>query len=178
MAAMMNVSILLLFCAKICHPFVITSNNNNALFAIMKRTHRSPAATYNSKEDDTDDEKSWEWDGVVVEGAHDDEFDSVDQDVDAFVPSMNFMSMANSVTSPALMAATGGAEFDPLENMGKIHRMSVEEEGVSEEDLLEMGGDPAFLDDVEEDSGTGSREVINDSGFFWDGEIDEDAHLE
>lgn len=178
MAAMVNLSILLL-CAKICHPFTITPN---ALIA-MKKSYQSPAATYNSKESDIDEEESWEWDGVVIEGAHDSEFESVDGDADAFVPSMNFMSMANSVTSPALTAAAGGgsgakSEFDPLKNAGIIHRISMEKEGMSEDDLLEMGGDPAFLDDVEEDR-EGLKEEIDDSHFFgWDGEVDEDAHLD
>ena len=103
------------------------------------------------------------------------------------MPSMTFMSMASSVTSPALAAATSGSaeEFDQYKNSGILHRMSADKEEMggatmmSEEDLMEMGGDPAFLD-FDDMEGDGSRaEVDDDAAFFgWDGEVNEDAHLD
>ena len=128
----------------------------------------------------------WEWDGVVVEGAQDAEFGATDDDDDYFAPSIGFMSMASSVTSPALSAAIGSgspaSEFDPLANAGRLHRTSsLDKEAMSEADLLDIGGDPDFLDsvDVDEEEGEGLREEMDDSDFFdWDGTVDEDAHFD
>lgn len=140
-----------------------------------------------AKENKVESSEPWEWDGVVVEGAHDAEFGATDDDDDYFAPSIGFMSMASSVTSPALTAATGSgspgaSEFDPLANAGRLHRTSsLDKEAMSEADLLDIGGDPDFLDsvDVDEEEGEGLREEMDDSDFFdWDGTVDEDAHFD
>ncbi|KAL7472354.1 hypothetical protein ACHAXS_012688 [Conticribra weissflogii] len=117
------------------------------------------------------------------------------------MPSIGFLSMANSVASPALEAATSrqapssndrsNFEFDLMKNSGKIHqKFLIESSGdydfdVSEDELLEMGGDPSFIssDDDRDDSDDrdveGKIESENDADFFeWDGTVDEDAHLD
>lgn len=141
---------------------------------IQKTKMPTPSkVTLNAKEESSDKEEKLLWDGEVIEGAHDAEFESFDE-ADVFVPSFNFMSMANSVTSPALAVAAG--EFDSLKNMGQIHQVAMEKEGrevMTEDDLLEMGGDPSFLDDVEDDAGFKGM-----GNFVWDGEVNEDAHLD
>ncbi|KAL7535831.1 hypothetical protein ACHAXR_012698 [Thalassiosira sp. AJA248-18] len=202
----MRNTFLLLLCTHrlFCHSFVIVDLNSIAS-AMKKTISSSPSTTTtcNAKEegDDIQDEESWEWDGVVVEGAHDDEFEAVDNDpADIFVPSASFMSMASSVTSPALTAVSSdgsgsgsgatksGELFDPLKNSGKLHRMELMEEGeMSADDLLQNGGDPFFLDDkddvVGKDGGMSEEEMDDlldmggDPAFFgWDGTVDEDAH--
>jgi hypothetical protein len=135
-----------------------------------------------------------EWDGTVVEGAHDDEFggEPSDDDDDLFIPSAGFLSEAASIISPVL-AMTAGSDgsiivgagiplFDPFKNAGRIHQLSMleKENGsdyiISEDDLEEMGGDPSFLDNsvvINDKIGT----IDDDSSkFIWDGTIDEDAH--
>lgn len=137
--------------------------------------------------------KRAEWDGTVVEGAHDDEFGGEPSNDDVlFIPSAGFLSEATSIISPALAMMTGsrgstiaGAGiplFDPIKNAGRIHQLSMMEKEngtdyiISVDDLEEMGGDPSFLDNVV---------VVNDkigtidddsSKFIWDGTVDEDAH--
>ena len=130
-----------------------------------------------------EEDTTFEWDGIVIEGAHDDEFDSVDDTEEFFMPSMTLLSMANSVESPALMAATGN--FDVKKNSGKLHQLAMEkEEELNEDDLLEMGGDPSFLDDFDDDGDMKYKNKgidcgYDDAGFFlWDGEVNEDAHLD
>ena len=99
------------------------------------------------------------------------EFESIDDAEDAFVPSVGFLSMAQSVQSPAMTAA-----FDPYSNAGKIHQLSmVESDGLNIDDLEEMGGDPSFLDDPEGGEPEGREE---EGDFFWDGEVNEDAWLD
>ena len=130
-----------------------------------------------------EEDTTFEWDGIVIEGAHDDEFDSVDDTEEFFMPSMTLLSMANSVESPALMAATGN--FDVKKNSGKLHQLAMEkEEELNEDDLLEMGGDPSFLDDFDDDGDMKYKNKGIDGGyddadfFLWDGEVNEDAHLD
>ena len=141
--------------------------------------------------EDVNNEK-WEWDGTIQEGAHDDEFDSIDDvgDDDEFVPSIGFMSAAamladssGSVIGGVTAAATQASTiFDPLLNSGTIHRISLmeeDDENMSEDDLLEMGGDPDFLDDDIGVVDVGAFKEIDDSDIFeWDGMVDEDAHLD
>lgn len=123
-----------------------------------------------------------EWDGVPIEGAHDEEFEPGSNKIDAadmFVPSTSFMSMANSVPSPVI--GTGG-DFDPLRNMGKLHKAEVKDD-VNEDDLLEMGGDPFFLEDGEREESDRNmlkvmKELDEPNDFEWDGMIDEDAHFD
>lgn len=168
---------LLLLCARFCHPFVAP----NRIVATTRSEPPSSHATIGAEGERADvPDEPWEWDGEVVEGAHDAEFDSVDDPSDAFVPSPGFMSVASSVASPALAAASSGGGgggtggFDPLKNAGIIHRMSKEAEGITEDDLLDMGGDPEFLDDAGD-----AEEEGGDPDFFdWDGTVDEDAHLD
>jgi hypothetical protein len=134
-----------------------------------------------------------EWDGTVVEGAHDDEFGGEpSDDDDLFIPSAGFLSEATSIISPvlAMTVGSGGSTiveagiplFDPFKNAGRIHQLSMmeKEDGtdyiISEDDLEEMGGDPSFLNNsvvVNDRIGT----IDDDSSkFIWDGTIDEDAH--
>lgn len=187
--AVMKTPLLLLLCTRFCHSFVVIPPTNT--ITTVKKT--LVTASFNSKEssdsdDNQDEEEPWEWDGVVVEDAHTEEFESADDPSDGFMPSMSFMSMANSVASPALTAAAGGGvtassatpDFDQYKNMGKIYRMELEKEdrGMNEEDLLEMGGDPAFLDDSWEAEGFGAKKMDDAEFFGWDGEVNEDAHLD
>ena len=181
--AIISTSILLLLCTHLSHSF-ITNPSCYKYCDGRQQVLTSQSPIFNTKESNTDAEEDWEWDGLVVEGAHDAEFESVDNaDSDAFVPSISFMAMANSVTSPALTAATGGSStastgaFDPLQNAGILHRMSMEKDTMDEDTLLEIGGDPAFLDDDDEEEEAAKE--IDDSDFFeWDGTVDEDAHLD
>ncbi|KAL7456357.1 hypothetical protein ACHAWC_007881 [Mediolabrus comicus] len=130
-------------------------------------------------------EDDWEWDGNPIEGAHDSEFDDGSGSMDdVFMPSAAFMSMATSVASPALSVigtGTGGSSsnFNQKQNAGKLH--------LSEDDdfdLEEIGGDPGFLDD--DDTGGNDEKPFEsmqfdkemDDDLFWDGLVDEDAHLD
>ena len=148
-------------------------------------------AKESNKNDDDDNmkigEDQFEWDGVVVEGAHDADFDSIDTTDNTFMPSISLLSMANAVPSPVMdVANNGGGEtsgsgsdsnFDPLKNMGKIHQLALEDE-VNEENLLEMGGDPSFLDSDDDDDMKFSD--MDDANLFggWDGTVDEEAHMD
>lgn len=180
---------LLLACARQCHSFVVAPSVIAIAIATTKpNSLPSSTSTFSTKESDDLDDK-WEWDGEVVEGAHDAEFEGYGgADDDIVVPSLGFMSMASSVASPTMAVAASGespafANFDRIANMGKLHRMELEKElkkgnDVDEDDLMEMGGDPSFLDD-EEDGEGGMGEGMDDSDFFeWDGEVDESAHLD
>jgi hypothetical protein len=121
-----------------------------------------------------------EWDGIPIEGAHDEDFEPGSGKIDAtdiFVPSVNFMSMANSVPSPII----GVKDFDPLSNMGKLHKAELKDDVLlSEDDLLDIGGDPFFLDDDnnEERERKMRMELDKTNDFEWDGTVDEDAHLD
>ena len=119
------------------------------------------------------EEGEYEWDGVVIEGVHDADFE-VNDPTDNFMPSMTLLSMANSVESPAMMETS----FDSMANAGKIHQIVMEnEDELNEDNLLEIGGDPDFLDLIAEDK-IGIDDDGDDSSFFWDGEVNEDAHLD
>lgn len=142
------------------------------------------------------DSKRAEWDGTVVEGAHDDEFggEPSDDNNDIFIPSAGFLSEATSIVSPALAVATAGSGgggstivggiplFDPFKNAGTIHQLSMMEKEngsdyiISEDDLEEMGGDPSFLDNVVVVNDRIGTIDDNSSKFIWDGTVDEDAH--
>ena len=175
---------------RFCHSFTSSSHTNYC--------HQNPVvlllATITNRASRSDE--IWEWDGTVQEGAHDDEFESIDDtDDEEFVPSIGFMSAAalladtttgTGVASTDLQAST--ILFDPLKNYGIIHRLSAMEEedddNMSEDDLLEMGGDPDFLGDDDDESahGTNQMSILNDMDasvvFEWDGMVDEDAHLD
>ncbi|KAL9183823.1 hypothetical protein ACHAXT_004679 [Thalassiosira profunda] len=183
------IACVILLCVRACQAFVPTLG----FIGTGRQLPSSSVAVCHAKKDtdgvagdarkDTDGEAEPEWDGVVIEGAHDADFDSIDDSADAFVPSIGFMSMAQSVTSPALSAIGSGGntstEFDPLANAGILHRMTKDTDTISEDDLLDMGGDPAFLDvEVDAGEGTGPHEELDDSDFFWDGTVDEDAHMD
>ena len=171
----------------------------------MKQQQHSQLLNSKAKDNDDDEDEPFEWDGVVVEGAHDAEFEGGATADDIFMPSAAFMNMANSVSSPALAASQGmgvnasgksqaEVDFDPFKNAGKVHQMAMNKQensdsGMNEDDLLEMGGDPAFLDDdvnAKDDTGMMSAEEMfdleemgGDPAFFgWDGTVDEDAHLD
>ena len=176
-----------------CPSFVISNNNpNDALVRGRDRASGSarrppspPPLAASPSQEKTGRGIGWEWDGEVEEGAHDAEFgawgdDDGEEDDGVFVPSAGFLSDANSVASPALAATAGAATapFDPSKNAGAIHRLSgMDSEGgdgdyvMSEDDLMEMGGDPAFLDDD-----AWAKPPTGDGDFFWDGTVDEDAH--
>ena len=150
----------------------------------------------NKKKVDLEEEEKWEWDGEPIEGSHDDEFEprQFDKDSVPFLPSIGFMSMANSISSPALDAVVSSSSsrapptpaamaFDRNKNSGILHQIFMEKEEaarmegfvVSGDDLMEMGGDPSFL--AEDDNDNGGYEKMNLDGG-WDGTVDEDAHLE
>ncbi len=125
-----------------------------------------------------DEEDDWEWDGNPIEGAHDAEFEDGSGAVDEFFLSADFMSMANSVTSPALsVIGTGGSSstFDQSKNAGKLHLMDEEDF-----DLEEIGGDAGFLDEedteIETEFGKIKFNKSMDDDLFW--EVDEDAHFD
>lgn len=138
--------------------------------------------------------KRAEWDGTVVEGAHDDEFGGEpSDDDDLFIPSAGFLSEATSIISPslAMAAGSGGSTiagagiplFDPFKNAGRIHQLSMMEKEngsdyiINEDDIEEMGGDPSFLDNVVVNNRTGTIDDDDSfSHFIWDGTVDEDAH--
>jgi hypothetical protein len=116
-----------------------------------------------------------EWDGIPIEGAHDEEFEPGSGDVDVFVPSPDFMSMANSVASPIM-----GEVFDPMRNMGKLHQRGLDAD-LSEDELLDIGGDPSFLGGDEVLDGEFAKMEFGldePNDFEWDGTVDEDAHLD
>ncbi|EJK60966.1 hypothetical protein THAOC_18611 [Thalassiosira oceanica] len=154
-------------CRSFVPPAATTIVRQSDPVSIAEPCSRPTAVLLQSKETQDDD---LFWDGEVIEGAHDMEFESIADAEDAFVPSAGFLSMAQSVQSPAMTAA-----FDPYRNAGKIHQLSMESDGLSIDDLEEMGGDPAFLDDPEEDEPKGNEE---EGDFFWDGEVNEDAWLD
>ena len=183
------VAILLLSCGapRSCLSFVNNIDNHLHRGRRFPPSPPSHAATVPGEET-TAGRGGWEWDGVVEEGAHDAEFGVVagNDDDDIFVPSIGFLSAANSVPSSLVSSL-----FDPSRNAGTIHRRqlsAMEGEGggdddddyvVSEDDLMEMGGDPAFLDDFEYDDDAKKARRADDAAdddFYWDGTVDEDAH--
>lgn len=172
--------VLLIDSSRCCLAFSIISNTNptanNSLESMLHLAF-----------------KRAEWDGTVVEGAHDDEFGGEpSDDDDLFIPSAGFLSEATSIVSSALsMAAGSGGSiivgdgiplFDPFKNAGRIHQLSmIEKENgidyiISEDDLEEMGGDPSFLDNVVVVNDRIGTIDDNSSKFIWDGTVDEDAH--
>mmetsp|Transcript_2479 Transcript_2479/g.5678 ORF Transcript_2479/g.5678 Transcript_2479/m.5678 type:complete len:236 (-) Transcript_2479:812-1519(-) len=199
-SSILALTICLLSFTSTCNSFTIIGEN--CYSRLTTRTHTSLlfSSKENKNEDKKRDHKKWEWDGVVIEGSHDDEFETNDPE-DAFMPSISFLSLANSVASPALEAATfqesspsiadDDVKFDLMKNSGKIHQKFMREESgdfdfeVSEDELLEMGGDPSFLlsDDLGNESDDrdveGRIESESDADLFeWDGTVDEDAHLD
>lgn len=169
------VLVLLIDSSRCCLAFSIISNTNptanNSLESMLNLAF-----------------KRAEWDGTVVEGAHDDEFggEPCDDNNDIFIPSAGFLSEATSIVSPGGGGGStivGGIPlFDPFKNAGRIHQLSMMEKEngsdyiISEDDLEEMGGDPSFLDNgvvVNDRIGTIDD---NSSKFIWDGTVDEDAH--
>jgi len=149
-----------------------TSTIATSSIQINAEKEKSESSSNDSK--DNKEEVEYEWDGVVIEGAHDADFE-VNDPTDNFMPSLSLLSMANSVESPVMTAS-----FDSIANAGKIHQLAMEnEDELNEDNLLEIGGDPDFLDLIAEDDESGiDNNDEDDSGFFWDGEIDEDAHLD
>lgn len=119
-----------------CNAFVIHSFASRTPISHLSTIHSSKD---NVSEIHKEDAIQDEWDGVPIEGAHEEEFDS--GEVDTFVPSISFMSMANSIPSPAF------DEFKFTSNAGKLHQQSDIDENLDEDALLEMGGDPFFLED-------------------------------
>lgn len=136
-----------------CDAFSFMVNNK---FQAVRSVIRSSSATVYANKDSLseiikEDLAQDNWDGIPIEGAHDEEFDS--EEDSPFVPSMSFMSMANSLPSPVFNNSCGI-------NAGKLHQQSGKDSDPDRDDLLEMGGDPFFLDDE------------------WDGEPIEGAHDE
>ncbi|KAL7438475.1 hypothetical protein ACHAXH_003862 [Discostella pseudostelligera] len=174
-------------CARFCHSFISTPTRGAQ--QLPRHRHLPGVLLATIQNEDVNNEK-WEWDGTVQEGAHDDEFDSID-DAEEFVPSIGFMSAAamladssGSVVGGVAAAAQTATIFDPSLNSGTIHRLSVmedDDENMSEDDLLEMGGDPDFLGDDNDgrfvDAST-FKEIDDSDIFEWDGMVDEDAHLD
>ena len=176
----MSLILIILICIQICHSFVVIIPRHNILHQQTHQTTSIIATTSiqlnaeneksESSSNDSKEEVEYEWDGVVIEGAHDADFE-VNDPTDNFMPSMTLLSMANSVESPIMT----GLNFDSIANAGKIHQIEMENgDELNEDNLLEIGGDPDFLDLIAEDNDDNDEE----SGFFWDGEVDEDAHLD
>lgn len=175
---MLLTHLLIFFSTRVCHSFVCPSSQS-------ARTHYSnPTILQSAKDivkpesDDLQEDDDWEWDGNPIEGAHDAEFEDGSGSNDDFFLSADFMSMANSVTSPALsVMGTGGSSstFDQSKNAGKLHLM--EEEDF---DLEEIGGDSGFLDEedteIETEFGKIKFNKAMDDDLFW--EVDEDAHFD
>ena len=172
---MMFLTHLFILCTKVhsfvCHPFQSTR-----IFPTIILSEKD--ATKIESNDDQQNKEDWEWDGVPIEGAHDAEFEDGSGSIDDFfVPSADFMSMATSVTSPALSAIGSGSSssFDQSKNAGKLHLM--EEEDF---DLEEIGGDSGFLDDedteIETEFGKIKFNKEMDDDLFW--QVDEDAHFD
>ena len=180
----------LLFSTEVYGFVCCTSRTMNTVhfeprFILFAKEDTNTPAMSSSKESLQKLEDDWEWDGNPIEGAHDSEFDDGSGSMDdVFMPSSAFMSMATSVTSPALSVIGAGAgdsssNFDQKQNAGKLH--------LSEDDdfdLEEIGGDPGFLDD--DDTGGNDKKPFEsmqfdkemDDDLFWDGLVDEDAHLD
>ncbi len=163
---------------RVCHSFVcplsqstITHNSYPTILLSAKDTIKPESDDLQDEEDD------WEWDGNPIEGAHDAEFEDGSGAVDEFFLSADFMSMANSVTSPALSVISTGSSstFDQSKNAGKLHLMDEEDF-----DLEEIGGDSSFLDDedteIETEFGKIKFNKSMDDDLFW--EVDEDAHFD
>ncbi len=169
-------------CTRFCLSFISTPTSGAIQLQPPPHHPYQTAVLLATK---TNNEK-WEWDGTVREGAHDeDEFESIDNFDDS--PSIGFMSAAAVLTGSGIVAdSIGGAAttqtstilFDPLLNSGMIHRLfAIDEESdeMSEDDLLEMGGDPDFLGDA---NLSPLKDMNNRALFEWDGMVDEDAHLD
>ena len=96
----------------------------------------------------------------------------------SFTPSLSFMSQLESAPNTLeLIGNDKSKNTNPygkkdLSSGGAMHFMSDDENGVTDFDLEEIGGDPSFLgmDDEEKNHG--------DDWGGWDGTVDEDAHLD
>mmetsp|Transcript_29015 Transcript_29015/g.42777 ORF Transcript_29015/g.42777 Transcript_29015/m.42777 type:complete len:207 (+) Transcript_29015:413-1033(+) len=142
------------------------------------------------------------WDGVVREGAHDDEFEEDDDDV-PFMPSATFMMGMAAVppTSGAIGSVLGKTSVegdDEDKSSSKKEILSSLPSGASyfgggrlhervdmispEAELEEVGGDSFFLgvDDENNDGDERGELWAEDLEAFggWDGIVDENAHLD
>ena len=163
---------LIILCTKV-HSFIVCPSRSTRIFPTILLSEKDATK---SEEEDLQNKEDWEWDGVPIEGAHDAEFEDGSGSIDDFfVPSADFMSMATSVTSPALSAIGSSSSFDQSKNAGKLHLM--EEEDF---DLEEIGGDSGFLDDedteIETEFGKIKFNKEMDDDLFW--QVDEDAHFD
>mmetsp|Transcript_23862 Transcript_23862/g.39326 ORF Transcript_23862/g.39326 Transcript_23862/m.39326 type:complete len:196 (+) Transcript_23862:107-694(+) len=173
-SALLFLTHLIILGTRVCHSFVCPQSTR--IFPAIILFAKDATKT---ESDDLQSEEDWAWDGVPIEGAHDAEFEDGSGSIDDFfVPSADFMSMATSVTSPALTAIGSGSSssFDQSKNAGKLHLM--EEEDF---DLEEIGGDSGFLDDdqdteIETEFGKIKFNKEMDDDLFW--EVDEDAHFD
>ena len=186
---MMMMTHVLLFSTEVCGFVCCNSLTMNTVhfeptIILFAKDDTNTPDMSSSKESLQKLENDWEWDGNPIEGAHDSEFDDGSGSMDdIFMPSAAFMSMATSVISPALsVIGTGGSSssnFDQKQNAGKLHLLEDDDF-----DLEEIGGDPGFLDD--DDTGADGDKTFEsmqfdkemDDDLFWDGLVDEDAHLD
>jgi hypothetical protein len=170
--------LLIILGTRVCYSFVCTSYTTRMLNSSPTVAFAKDTTMTNG--DDLQIEEDWDWDGVPIEGAHDSEFeDGSGSNDEFFVPSTMFMSMASSVTSPALsVIGTGSSSsnFDPSKNAGTLHLMESEDDF----DLEEIGGDSGFLDEDEAEIDTEFGKIklnkVMDDDLFW--EVDEDAHYD
>lgn len=184
---MMMMTHVLLFSTEVC-GFVCNSRKTNTvhfkptIILFAKEDTNTPDMSSSNKESVQKLEDDWEWDGNPIEGAHDSEFDDGSGSMDnVFMPSAAFMSMATSVSPALSVIGTGGSSsnFDQKQNSGKLHLLEDDDF-----DLEEIGGDPGFLDD--DDTGGNDDKTFEsmqfdkemDDDLFWDGLVDEDAHLD
>ena len=174
---MLLTHLLIFLSIRVCHSFVCPSSQSRTTYSSYQTILLS-AKDAIKPESDEDEDDIWEWDGNPIEGAHDAEFeDGSGSNDDFFVPSADFMSMATSVTSPALSvigSEGSSSSFDQSKNAGKLHLME------EEFDLEEIGGDSGFLDDEDTEIDTEFGKIkfnkAMDDDLFW--EVDEDAHFD
>lgn len=187
---LMMMTHVLLFSTEVCGFVCCNSRKMSTvhfkptIILFAKEDTSTPDMSSSNKEYVQKLEDDWEWDGNPIEGAHDSEFDDGSGSMDdVFMPSAAFMSMATSVTSAlsVIDIGTGGSSsnFDQKQNAGKLHLLEDDDF-----DLEEIGGDPGFLDD--NDTGADGDKTFEsmqfdkemDDDLFWDGLVDEDAHLD
>lgn len=174
-------------------PFFLTDDKDDVLVD-------DPAHSIGDDPFLSGEEEKVEWDGEVIESAHDDDSETYFADEDAPMPSMSFMAsmasmpgtldvVANTSDESPSQPSIAGTSFNPDLGAGGLHTRLSDDFG--EEDVLEMGGDPFFLsndeceDDVLVDDPAHS---IGDDPFDppkneeeeweWDGEVIEDAHFD
>ena len=175
---MLLTHLLIILSTRVCHSFICTSSQTTRSLNSFPTILLFAKDATKTDSDDLESEEDFIWDGVPIEGAHDAEFeDGSGSNDDFFVPSADFMSMATSVTSPALSVIGDGSSsstFDRSKNMGKLHQME------EEFDLEEIGGDSGFLDDEDTEIDTEFGKIkfnkMMDDDLFW--EVDEAAHFD